>query len=101
MAYHVTDFFIDNTSLVFLRSYAIDFCTGFADELCTPSGVYASYNNVPATTKKAMFTNVRTGHYGTTRDLKAAGRIAEFFRATEVMPVPKADRIVAPDQKQK
>ena len=77
------------------------FCTGFADELCTPSGVYASYNNVPATTKKVMFTNVRTGHYGTTRDLKAAGRIAEFFRATEVMPVPKADRIVNPDQKQK
>jgi hypothetical protein len=29
LAYHVTDFFIDNTSLVFLRSYAIDFCTGF------------------------------------------------------------------------
>ena len=64
------------------------FCTGFADEQCAPSSVYAAYNNLPAETKKAMFTNVRTGHYRTTRDLKAAGRLNEFFRNVVVQPVP-------------
>ena len=56
------------------------FCTAFADEVCTPSNVYAAYNNVPAGVKKVMHTNPRTGHYGTTRDIKGERRLTEFFR---------------------
>ena len=29
-------------------------CTGFADELCPPSNVFAMYNNIPSTTPKEM-----------------------------------------------
>ncbi len=56
------------------------FCTGFADEVCPPSGVYCAYNNVPSGVKKQMTTNPRTGHYGTTRDANAERRLEEFFQ---------------------
>ena len=56
------------------------FCTGFADEVCTPSNVYSAYNNVPAGVKKTMTTNPRTGHYSTTKDYRADWRFEEFFR---------------------
>ena len=56
------------------------FCTAFCDEVCTPSNVYSAYNNLPAGTKKFMTTNPRTGHYGTTRDVRAQQRINRFFR---------------------
>ena len=55
------------------------FCTGFADEICTPSNVYTTYNNVPAGVRKTMTTNPRTGHYGTTKDYRADWRFEEFF----------------------
>ena len=55
------------------------FCTAFADEICTPSNVYSAYNNLPVSTKKHMFTNPRTGHYGTTVDFNARQRWNEFF----------------------
>ena len=55
------------------------FCTAFADEVCTPSNVYAAYNSVPAGVKKVMHTNPRTGHYGTTTDVKGIRRLNEFF----------------------
>lgn len=57
------------------------FCTGFADEVCTPSNVFSAYNNVPAGVKKTMCTNPRTGHYSTTTDHKANRRMFEFFRS--------------------
>ena len=56
------------------------FCTGFADEICTPSNVFTAYNAVPQGVKKMMYTNPRTGHYGTTRDLNEERRIEEFFK---------------------
>ena len=56
------------------------FCTGFADENCMPSHVLAAYNNVPATVRKTLCTNPRTGHYGTTRDVLAECRQTAFFR---------------------
>ena len=56
------------------------FCTAFCDEVCTPSNVYSAYNNLPPDTKKFIFTNPRTGHYMTTRDLKADQRKERFFR---------------------
>ena len=41
-------------------------CTGFVDEVCFPSSVYAFYNALPSNIKKVMTTNPATGHYGTT-----------------------------------
>ena len=65
------------------------FCTGFADEQCPPSSVYAAYNNLPAETKKAMFVNLRTGHYGTTYNVNAGKRLKEFFSHVVIQPVAK------------
>ena len=53
-------------------------CTGFTDEACCPSNVFAFYNAIPATTKKTMTTNPRTGHYGTTSDPRAGARFNQF-----------------------
>ena len=46
----------------------IHVCTGFADEFCSPSSVFAFYNALPATTKKFMSTVPSTGHCGTTKN---------------------------------
>lgn len=59
-------------------------CTGFADELCTPSSVFAFYNALPATTKKFMSTNPTTGHYGTTKNTAGDQRLLEIFRSVTV-----------------
>ena len=56
------------------------FCTGFTDEMCTPTGVYAAFNNVPGSTRKVMTTNPHTGHYAMTKDYRAQRRLEEFFR---------------------
>ena len=56
------------------------FCTGFADQVCPPSNVFAAYNNVPAGVKKVMWTNPYTGHFGTTKDITGEARLKEFFR---------------------
>ena len=53
-------------------------CTGFTDEACCPSNVFAFYNAIPATTRKNMFTNPRTGHYGTTSNPRAGERFNQF-----------------------
>ena len=58
-------------------------CTGFTDEACCPSNVFAFYNAIPATTKKTMTTNPRTGHYGTTVDPRANARFAAFVTVQE------------------
>lgn len=60
-------------------------CTGFADELCTPSSVFAFYNALPATTKKFMSTNPRTGHYGTTKNTAGDKRLSDIFRSVTVL----------------
>jgi cephalosporin-C deacetylase-like acetyl esterase len=59
-------------------------CTGFADELCTPSGVFTFYNALPATTKKFMSSNPRTGHYGTTKNTAGDKRLLDVFRSVTV-----------------
>jgi len=59
-------------------------CTGFADELCTPSSVFAFYNALPATTKKFMSTNPTTGHYGTTKNTAGDKRLSDIFRSVTV-----------------
>ena len=59
-------------------------CTGFADESCTPSSVFAFYNALPAATRKFMSTNPSTGHYGTTRNTAGDERLSEIFRSVTV-----------------
>ena len=59
-------------------------CTGFADELCPPSNVFAMYNNIPEGTRKEMSTNPLTGHYGTTKNVKGNTRIEEYLRGITV-----------------
>ena len=59
-------------------------CTGFADELCPPSNVFAMYNNIPSTTRKEMSTSPLTGHYGTTKNVKGNQRIQDYLRGITV-----------------
>ncbi len=59
-------------------------CTGFADELCTPSSVFAFYNALPAMTKKFMSTTPSTGHYGTTKNTAGDKRLLDIFRSVNV-----------------
>ena len=65
-------------------------CTGFTDESCCPSNVFAFFNAIPATTEKTMTTNPRTGHFGTTKEIKGDSRIAEIFRGTTIGEQPPA-----------
>jgi cephalosporin-C deacetylase-like acetyl esterase len=54
-------------------------CTGFIDNVCPPSSVFVFYNNLPKDTEKCMTINPRTGHYGTTRNVKGIARLNRFF----------------------
>ncbi|MBP5531277.1 MAG: acetylxylan esterase [Lentisphaeria bacterium] len=64
-------------------------CTGFTDESCYPSNVYAFYNAIPETTKKTITTNPRTGHFNTTRNVSGDSRDGEIVRYTEISDLPK------------
>ena len=57
--------------------------TGFTDESCYPSNVFAFYNAIPATTKKRIATDPRSGHFNTTPETRGDLRVAEIFRAIE------------------
>ncbi|NLT69802.1 MAG: acetylxylan esterase [Verrucomicrobiaceae bacterium] len=78
LAYH------DGVNFAPLIQCDIYVCTGFADELCTPSSVFAFYNALPATTKKFMSTSPTTGHYGTTKNTAGDERLSEIFRSVTV-----------------
>lgn len=60
------------------------FCTGFVDTVCPPSSVYAAYNAIPETTRKAIYTDPRTGHYGTTPNVKGNRRLQELLGSFNV-----------------
>ena len=60
------------------------FCTGFADEGCPPSNVFAAYNNLPETTKKSISTCPTTGHYGTTVNVKGNEWLEKFYQNVKV-----------------
>ena len=62
----------------------IHFCTGFVDTSCPPSGVYVTYNELPADTVKSMSANPRTGHYGTTPHVNGNRRLEEYFQSIKV-----------------
>ena len=59
-------------------------CTGFSDELCPSSSVYAFYNAIPKTTKKMMSTNPFTGHGGLTPNPKAEKRLEKLRQDVRV-----------------
>ena len=59
-------------------------CTGFSDELCPPSNVFAFYNALPQGTNKTMCTSPFTGHYGTTKNPAASKRLKKLQGATKV-----------------
>ncbi len=52
--------------------------TGFIDNTCPPTGVYAVFNNIPATTKKFITSTPCDGHDGAPNTL-GGRRLAEFF----------------------
>ena len=54
--------------------------TGFTDESCYPSNVFAFYNAIPKTTKRSIATDPRTGHFNTTQITKGESRVVEIFR---------------------
>jgi len=63
-------------------------CTGFADEACHPSSVYAFYNALPETTEKAITTDPCTGHFGTTVNTRGNKRFHELLKEVKVGAIP-------------
>ena len=63
--------------------------TGFTDESCYPSNVFAFYNSIPKTTKKSITTDPRTGHFNTTAETRGDSRVAEIFRSIVSNPKNK------------
>ena len=82
-------FYFDAINFARRISCEVYVCTGFTDETCRTSGVLALYNAIPATTKKALTTDPRTGHFGTTKNVKGDARVAEIFRNTVISELPK------------
>lgn len=78
LAYH------DGVNFAPLIQCDIYVCTGFADESCTPSSVFAFYNALPAATTKFMSTHPGTGHYGTTKNTAGDERLSAIFRSVTV-----------------
>ncbi|OQA85651.1 MAG: Acetyl esterase Axe7A precursor [Lentisphaerae bacterium ADurb.Bin242] len=60
-------------------------CTGFTDELCSPSNVYAFFNHLPDG-KKFMTTDPYTGHGGTTVNVQGDERLRKQFKEIKVRP---------------
>ena len=53
--------------------------TGFVDNTCAPTGVFAVFNNIPATTKKFITSTPCDGHDGAPNTL-GGRRLAAFFK---------------------
>lgn len=80
--------YFDMVHFAQLLKCEVYFCTGFTDELCPPSNVYAIFNGIPASTTKIMTTNPYTGHYSTTKNVKGNERLERFFKQTTVREYP-------------
>ncbi len=52
--------------------------TGFIDNTCVPTGVFAAYNNIPATTKKFITTAPAAGHGA--QNTLGNKRLDDFFK---------------------
>ncbi len=82
-------FYFDAINFARRISCEVYVCTGFTDETCRTSGVLALYNAIPATTKKALTTDPRTGHFGSTKNVKGDARVAEIFHNTVISELPE------------
>ena len=63
-------------------------CTGFSDEACHPSSVYAFYNALPQTTPKAISTDPKTGHFGTTVNTRGNSRFKRLLEEIKIGEIP-------------
>ena len=73
--------------LVHLAQYItceIFVCTGFTDQLCPPSNVIAFYNALNPKCRKTLSTNPRTGHFGTTKNVKGIQRLEKLVNSITV-----------------
>ena len=59
-------------------------CTGFTDQLCPPSNVIAFYNALNPKCRKTLSTNPRTGHFGTTKNVKGIQRLEKLVNSITV-----------------
>ena len=57
-------------------------CTGFVDETCKPSNVLVYYNALKC--KKSLSTNPKTGHFGTTKNIKGNKKLEELVGSITV-----------------
>ena len=64
-------------------------CTGFIDESCYPSNVYALFNSIPAGTPKTMSSNPCTGHFWTTKNVGGDERVRKLFGTVTISPQPQ------------
>ena len=64
-------------------------CTGFIDESCYPSNVYALYNSIPKSTPKTMSSNPCTGHFWTTKNVGGDERVRKLFGTVTISPLPQ------------
>jgi len=84
-----TGFCFDSVNFAKRIRCEVHVCTGFTDETCYPSNVFAFYNAIPASTKKSMTTDPRTGHFNTTKNVGGDSRVSEIFRSTAIDALPK------------
>ncbi|NMA42187.1 MAG: prolyl oligopeptidase family serine peptidase [Oligosphaeraceae bacterium] len=77
-AYQAGNYF-DLVNLAPLITCEVFVCTGFADEVCPASNVFAFYNAL--TCKKSMTTNPRTGHNSATQNIKGNQRLEELINS--------------------
>ncbi len=81
----VTTSYFDCVNFAPMVKCEVFMCTGGTDETCAPSSVYAAYNALQAATKKEIFFNPKTGHYGQI-NASIAPKIDALFKAVKVKP---------------
>ena len=82
-------FYFDSVNFAKRIRCEVHVCTGFTDETCYPSNIFAFYNAIPKSTKKSMTTDPRTGHFNTTKNVRGDSRVSEIFRSTAIDALPK------------
>jgi cephalosporin-C deacetylase-like acetyl esterase len=82
-------FYFDSVNFAKRIRCEVHVCTGFTDETCYPSNVFAFYNAISNAKVKTMTTDPRTGHFNTTRNVKGDSRVDEIFRSTAIGGLPK------------
>ncbi len=74
--------YYDIVNLAPLTKCEVFVSTGFTDESCPPSNVFAYYNALKC--KKHMTTNPKTGHFGTTKNIKGSEMLEKIIGSITV-----------------